>query len=176
MSRVSTTAMRHVMLSLSKLPGKSRVKVTENLARLSNVDRECVAVLSSWGCAECGVGAVTVDPGFSSGSLLGGLLEMEHRVEPLAHNDTLLHLHLDLVSAKGLQHNESNGSVEGGGVEPAGEESLTHNRGEVALLDVEHVGGGEEGAGTVAELNGALRVVQSVDNCSVFLPIVVIHS
>ena len=101
---------------------------------------------------------------------------MVERVEPLAHGDALVDLDLDLLGTERLEHHEGDGGVEGGGVQPAGEQTLAHHRSEVALLDVEHVSGSEEGAETVSALNGALGVVESVDNGLVELPVVVIHS
>ena len=100
---------------------------------------------------------------------------MVDRVEPLAHVDAFLDLLFDLILTEGLQEQEADCSVEGSCVQPAWKKSLAHDRGEVALLDVKHVCGGEESAGTVSGLNHALRVVESVDNSLVDLPIVVIH-
>ena len=113
-----------------------------------------------------------------AGCSLGGgfvILKMVDRVKPLAHAETFLDLLLDLILTKGLQEQEADCSVEGSCVQPNGKKSLAHDWSEVALLDVKHVGGGEECAGTVGGLNHALRVVESVDNSLVDLPIVVIH-
>ena len=64
-------------------------------------------------------------------------------VEPFAHVNALLDLHIDLLLTKRLQHHEGNRGVEASGVNPAREKSLTHDGSEVALLDVERVGHGE---------------------------------
>lgn len=96
-------------------------------------------------------------------------------VEPLAHAQALPDLHFDLFLAQGLQQHEGDSSVEGSCVQPAWQESLSHDRGEVALSDVEHVGGGEDSAGEVGGLTDTLSVVESVDDCLVQLPVVVIH-
>ena len=100
---------------------------------------------------------------------------MVQGVEPLAHDQAFSALLFDLVHAERLQEHEANGSVESSGVQPAWQKSLAHERGEVALLDVKHVGHGEEGAETVGGLNDALSVVKTVDHSLVDLPIVVIH-
>ena len=112
-------------------------------------------------------------------SLLVWLLnwvKMVERVEPLAHGQALANLHLNFLLAQRLQEHESNRSVEGSRVRPAGEKSGAHEGSEVAFLDVEQVGGGEDSAGEVSSLNDALSVVQSIDNGPVDLPVVVIHA
>ena len=91
---------------------------------------------------------------------------MEERVEPLAHDDAFLELHLDLVSVERLDEQAADDDVEAGGVEPAWDKSLAHDGSEVALLDVKHVGCGENGACEVSRLEHSLGVVQSVDNLS----------
>ena len=101
---------------------------------------------------------------------------MVEGVEPLAHKHALAHLHLNFLLAQRLQEHEANRCVEGSCVRPAGEKSGAHERSKVAFLDVEHVGGGEDGAGEVSGLNDALGVVESIDNGPVDLPVVVIHA
>ena len=111
-------------------------------------------------------------------SLLDWLLnwvQVIEGVEPLAHEHAFSHLHLDLLLAKRLKEHETNGGVECSSIQPAVHKSGAHERGEVSLLDVEHVGGSVDGAGEVSGLNDALRVVQSVDDGLVNLPVVVIH-
>ena len=100
---------------------------------------------------------------------------MVDRVKPLAHDHALADLLLDLVSSQRLDQHEANKAIEGSGIEPAWKQSLSHDRGEVALLNVEHVSCGESGAGTISGLNDALSVVESVNDGLVQLPVVVIH-
>eukprot|EP00354_Favella_ehrenbergii_P010807 CAMPEP_0170468702 /NCGR_PEP_ID=MMETSP0123-20130129/11782_1 /TAXON_ID=182087 /ORGANISM="Favella ehrenbergii, Strain Fehren 1" /LENGTH=106 /DNA_ID=CAMNT_0010735335 /DNA_START=434 /DNA_END=754 /DNA_ORIENTATION=- len=96
-------------------------------------------------------------------------------VEPLAHADAFPNLHLDLLGAQRLQQDERNRGIESGRVHPRHKKSLAHDGGEVALLDVEQVGQGEESAEAPSGLAGSLRVVESIDDGLVKLPIVVVH-
>lgn len=100
---------------------------------------------------------------------------MVYRVKPLAHSDALFDLLCDLVLAERLDKHEDHSSVQSGSGHPAWKKSSAHDRCEVALLDVEHVGGGIESAGAIGGLNSALSVIQSGDNCLLHLPIVVVH-
>lgn len=100
---------------------------------------------------------------------------MVDRVKPLAHQDALFDLLFDLVLAERLDEHEDDTGVEGGSGHPARKKSSAHDRCEVALLDVEHVGGGVERAGEVGGLDGTLSVIQSRHDCLVHLPIVIVH-
>ena len=102
-------------------------------------------------------------------------LEMEERVEPLAHDHSLPELNLDLLLVKWPEKHEANCTVESSSVQPDWKKSLAHDGGEVALLDVEHVGQGEDEGSEISGLTEALSVVKPVDNGSVLLPVVVIH-
>ena len=68
--------------------------------------------------------------------------EVIHRVEPLAHVPALPALELDLLFAQRLEQHEGDAGVEGSDVHPDWQKSLSHDGGEVALSDVDHVGGG----------------------------------
>ena len=74
---------------------------------------------------------------------------MEHRVKPLAHDHAFLELLMDLLFAKRLEEHEANRTIEGSRVQPAWKKSLAHDWGEVAFLDVEHIGHGEDGASEI---------------------------
>lgn len=100
---------------------------------------------------------------------------MEERVEPLAHEHAFAQLHLDLILVEWLEQHEANHAIESSRVQPAWKKSLAHDGSKIALLDVEHVGQSEDSACKVSGLNDTLRVIKSVNNGSVLLPVVVIH-
>lgn len=102
-------------------------------------------------------------------------LKMVDGVEPLAHENAFPHLDLDLLLAERLQHNKGNHGIKGSRVQPARKKSCAHKGSEVALSDVDHVGGGEESAEAPGGLTDTFRVVQSVDDRLIQLPVVVIH-
>ena len=100
---------------------------------------------------------------------------MVNRVEPLAHVPAFLALLFDLLLAQRLEQHEGDGSVEADSVHPDGHKSLSHDGGEVALPDVEHVGGSETACCEESGLSDTLSVVKSVDNGLVDLPFVIVH-
>ena len=111
-------------------------------------------------------------------SLLRGILDrvqMVDGVEPLAHAKALFDLHTDLFLTQRFQEKEADRGVESGSVQPAWEKSLAHDRGEIALLDVEHVSHGCEGAEAPSGFTQAFSVVKPVNDTPVDLPRVVIH-
>ena len=81
--------------------------------------------------------------------LLLDRLEVEQGVEPLSHDHAFPHLHVDLFLAERLEEHEADTTVEGSSVSPAWKKSLAHGASEVAFLDVEHVGGGEDSASEI---------------------------
>ena len=97
-------------------------------------------------------------------------------VKPLAHVEAFADLRVDLFLVERLEEHEAEEGVESSGVHPAWQKSLAHDRSEVALLDVEGVGCGEEGTGAPSSLTHTLSIVKPVDDGLVELPVVVIHS
>ena len=100
---------------------------------------------------------------------------MVNRIEPFAHVYALSELDLNFLLTKRLEEHEANHTVEGGRIHPAWKKSSAHEWCKVALLDVEHVCHREHRAEAPSCLTDALCVVESVDNCFVDLPVIVIH-
>lgn len=100
---------------------------------------------------------------------------MERRVEPLAHDLSLMPLRSDLLGTERLQHDESNRDVQTSDVSPDGKDTGAHGAGEVSLLDVQEVGGGVGTSEEDAGLESSLSVVKAVNNGLVFLPAVIFH-
>ena len=100
---------------------------------------------------------------------------MVDRVEPLAHVPALSELDPDFIGAERLEQHSTDDEVESCCISPARKKSLAHNWCKVALFDVEHVGGRVDGAGKDSCLKYTLRVVKSIYNRPVLLPVVVIH-
>lgn len=100
---------------------------------------------------------------------------MEGRVEPLAHNEALLDLDVDLLLLEGLDEDEGDNGVHAEHLEPDGSNSLLHGVHEVALADEHDVGPGVEASGEEGGLPQTLGVVKAVDNGEVLLPLVGVH-
>ena len=107
--------------------------------------------------------------------VLGVISEMVGGVEPLAHDESLSELHVQLIGSEGLEHDEGVEGHKASGVHPDGEDSASHDVGAVVFLQVQHVGCGEDRAEEEADLSDTLGVVASVDDSLVLLPVVVIH-
>ena len=66
--------------------------------------------------------------------------QVEGGVEPLAHDESLSHLEVDLVSVQGLEEDEGDESAERNAVHPDGQKAGAAGVYEVALSDVEQIG------------------------------------
>lgn len=111
------------------------------------------------------------------GWLGGGLdgVEVIERVEPLAHELSLSPLNCDLVLGEGSEENEQADGVDAGPVGPDLGDAGSHQVGEVVLIDVQHAyGGGAQGEQSSAAKD-SLRVVESIHNSLVLLPLVCLH-
>ena len=88
----------------------------------------------------------TVSKGCSANAEVAVLLvlvQVEGGVKPLAHDESLSHLEVDLVSVQGLEEDEGDESAERNAVHPDGQKAGAAGVCEVALSDVEQVGGCE---------------------------------
>lgn len=108
--------------------------------------------------------------------LLGLWIQVESGVEPLAHDEALLDLDVDLLPLQWLQEDEGDGEVEADDLAPDWEETGLHGVGEVALADELSVGPGVEASSEHGGLPKTLSVVETVDNGEVLLPLVCVHA
>jgi len=109
---------------------------------------------------------------------LGDLLDWVHVVESvqvLAHDQSLSPLLSNLLLGERSQKDWDDNGVAESPVLPGWEDSRSSNIGEVTLLDVEHVETGEEGSEEGRGSEHSLRVVHSIDDGLVLLPLVIIH-
>lgn len=100
---------------------------------------------------------------------------MVEGVEVLAHDQSLSPLDGDLLLGEWSQKDWDDDCIDDGPVLPGWEDSRSSNIGEVTLLDVEHVESGEEGSEEGGGSENSLRVVHSIDDGLVLLPLVIIH-
>ena len=71
------------------------------------------------------------------------LVQVEGRVKPFAHDESLPDLEVDFVSVEGLEHDEGEEGAERNAVVPDGQEVGAAGVYKVALSDVKQVCGGE---------------------------------
>lgn len=109
--------------------------------------------------------------------LCGGLngVEMIERVEPLAHDLSLSPLDCDLVLGEGSEENEQADGVDSGPVGPDLGDAGSHQVGEVVLIDVQHAYGGGARSEESSAAQDSFRVVESIYNSLVLLPLVCLH-
>jgi hypothetical protein len=107
-----------------------------------------------------------------------GVLDWVHvveSVEVLAHDQSLSPLLSNLLLGERFQKDWDDNGVAESPVLPGWEDSRSSNIGEVTLLDVEHVESCEEGSEEGRSSEHSLRVVHSIDDGLVLLPLVIIH-
>ena len=104
------------------------------------------------------------------------LVQVEGGVKPLAHDESLSHLEVDLVSVQGLKEDEGDESAERNAVHPDGQKAGAAGVYEVALSDVEQIGSCETWGAEKIGFPKTLGVVESVNDSLIQLPRVLIHS
>ena len=100
---------------------------------------------------------------------------MENTVEVFSHDPSLVQLDGNLVSGEWSEEDWDGNEVKEGEVFPGWNNSRSSTFSEIIFLDIEQVACGEHGSTHKAEFEDVLRVVHSLNNGIVLLPVVILH-